>query len=394
MYLCNNKYNTIMRKGMFINKGRKMYIKLIVSIVCVSALSNASAQNVTIDGLKYYLYPETHEAAIDYGNTWSGELILPSEVSYNGDSYTVNGISHGAFRFCKELTRVRIPKTIDRVIHHVLTDDPHVMGSVSSDCMNPFEGCTALESIEVDDENPIMRSIGGILFNKDGTRLYAYPGGMKAESYAVPDGVTWIGFVAFSSNEHLVTVELPASVSMLCGGCFDGCGRLVSVELPEGITHLEAYMFRNCSCLKSIEIPRSVTSLGEQVFYDCSSLKVIDVPSNVTFIGSISFSHCKLDALIIRGTLDSQCVNRYLLSGLDKSSTLYVPATEIDRYKELFTGTVLPLEEYGTGIQLPTATKSDPANSIYDLSGRRVQGAPKKGVYIQGEKKMVISGKQ
>jgi hypothetical protein len=83
-------------------------------------------------------------------------------------------------------------------------------------------------------------------------------------------------------------------------------------------------------------------------------------------------------------------LNDYICNELDKSSTLYVPVTEIDRYKELFTGTVLPLEEYGTGIQSQTTTKFDPANSIYDLSGRKVQGTPQKGVYIQGGKKHVV----
>ena len=367
--------------------------RMTVFMMCLSALTYAAAQNVTIDGLKYYLYPETHEAAIDNGNTWTGELELPSEISYDGETYIVKGIAHMAFRFSKELTRIKIPKTIDQVVHHVLTDDPNIAGEASSDCMNPFDGCTALESIEVEEENPIMRSIGGILFNKDGTRLYACPGGMKAESYAVPDGVTWIGFGAFSSIENLVSIELPASVSELCGGCFGGCSRLETVTLPEGITYLGAYMFRDCSSLKSIEIPKGVKNIGEQAFFGCTSLKVIDIPANVTFIGSLSFMNCSLDALVIRGVLDNRNINRSLFAGMNGQTTLYVETSEIDRYKEVFSGKVLALDEYQTGIQAPTSSQ-DYAGYIYDLSGRRVQGTPKKGVYIQGGKKKVISGKQ
>ena len=363
--------------------------RMAVFMMCLSALTYAAAQNVTIDGLKYYLFPETHEAAIDNGNTWTGELVLPSEISYNEENYVVNGIANLAFRFCKELTRVNIPKTIDHVVHHVLTDDPHIAGATSSDCMNPFDGCTALESIEVEEDNPIMRSIGGILFNKDGTRLYACPGGMKAESYAVPDGVTWIGFGAFSSVENLVSIELPASVSELCGGCFGGCSRLETVTLPEGITYLGAYMFRDCSSLKSIEIPKGVKNIGEQAFFGCTSLKVIDIPANVTFIGSLSFMNCSLDALVIRGVLDNRNINRSLFAGMNGQTTLYVETSEIDRYKEVFSGKILALDEYQTGIQAPTSSQ-DYAGYIYDLSGRRVQGTPKKGVYIQNRKKYII----
>lgn len=81
------------------------------------------------------------------------------------------------------------------------------------------------------------------------------------------------------------------------------------------------------------------------------------------------------------------------MGGLNETTTIYVPESEINRYKEVFSGTVLALDEYKTGIQAPTSSQ-DYAGYIYDLSGRRVQGTPKKGVYIQGGKKVVISGQQ
>ena len=84
------------------------YLVFICSLVC------ANAQNVTIDGLKYYLYPEIHEAVLNNGNTWSGELDIPSEVKYNGETFTVTGMTNGAFNNCSELTKVRIPKTINQ----------------------------------------------------------------------------------------------------------------------------------------------------------------------------------------------------------------------------------------------------------------------------------------
>ena len=35
---------------------------------------------------------------------------------------------------------------------------------------------------------------------------------------------------------------------------------------------------------------------------------------------------------------------------------------------------------------------TEESSDIYDLSGRRVQGTPKKGVYMQNGKKVIISG--
>ena len=378
------------------NKNRKRIgrMKLLSLLACMFVLP-ADAQNVSIGGLKYYLYPESHEAVIDNGNTWAGELDLPSEVNYNGEAYTVNGMGHLAFSDCTELTKVRIPKTIDHVVHHVLSDDPHVTGIVSDEYMNPFMRCSALESIEVDEGNPSMKSVDGVLFSKDGTGLYCYPAGLKVERYVVPQGVTWVGGDAFSYNEHIVSVELPSTVDRLCVGAFSYCKRLEEVSLPEDLIRLEAFMFRDCSSLKSIEIPTKVAKLGEQVFYGCTSLRIIDLPESVKNIGSFTFYGCKLDALVIRGLLDSQSVGKYLFSNLKESSTVYTLTMQVNSFKQLFAGTVLSLEHYlgpqeTVNIDIPVSSNVGVALALFDLQGRRIQGEPqRKGIYVKDGKKYV-----
>ena len=147
---------------------KDLRMKLMAFLICVFSLMTVNAQEATIDGLKYYLFADTHEAVLNGNNSWVGELDIPSEVSYNGEKYTVNAMSVFAFYECKELTKVRIPKTIDHIINYNLSDDD-TNGAISPDYKNAFMGCTSLETILVDEENPSMKSIGGILFSKDGT---------------------------------------------------------------------------------------------------------------------------------------------------------------------------------------------------------------------------------
>jgi hypothetical protein len=251
-------------------------------------------KKVACDGMKYYLFQDTDKAAIDERNTWSGELDLPSEISYQGEAYHVNSIGHEAFRDCRELTKVRIPKEIENIIAYDLSVD-EMAGSVLKD-MNPFKGCTSLESIEVDEDNPAMKSIDGVLFNKNISKLYAYPAGKKAGSYVVPESVTWVGMNAFNG--------------------------------------------------------------------------------------------CTLDALVIRGILDNNCMGQYLFYGLSKSAKLYVQASEMDRYKDIFPGTILPLEKYHTGIQAPTSLQNQ-SQPIYNLNGIRID-QPKRRLFIQNGKKMIV----
>ena len=360
----------------------------IVIMVSMLIQISGNAQNVTIDGLKYYLYPKTHEAALDYGNTWSGELNLPSEVSYEGKTYDVKSMSYGAFHGCKKLTKIRIPKTIENVIHHVLSDEDKT-GAVSPDNMNPFVGCTALECINVDEDNPIMSSIEGILFNKDGTKLYSYPVGVKAESYAVPDGVIWIGSSAFESNEYLISVELPETIERLYGSVFRDCKKLEKVSLPSNLTCLEPWMFWGCSSLKSIQIPSGVNKVGERAFWNCSSLREIDIPESVSVIGSYAFYGCMPDALVIRGRLSREYAYNNILTGLNESTTLYVPISEIDYFKPHFSGTILPVDQYHTADIVNTPSSKVISHPLFDLRGRRLETSPKKGVFIYNGHKYV-----
>ena len=433
---------------------KDLSMKLMAFLICLFSLMTVNAQEAKINGLNYYLYPETHEATINV-STWSGELDIPSEVKYNDGAFTVTGIRQLAFDGCNELTKVRIPKTIDHVVHHVLTDDPNIVGSGDNTCMNPFYRCRALESIEVDEENPIFKAVDGVLFSKDGTGLYCYPAGVRSEKYVVPECVTWIGGAAFGYNNHLVTAELPTTIKEL-HSTFWGCTRLEKIILPENLTYISAYMFTDCSSLKSIEIPSGVTNMGESVFRGCSSLESIVLPDNISFIGGFAFSGCtsletiklpsslsvsedamflgctnlktvaipngmtvigsymfrdcsslkeldlpesvnligwgafsgcKLDHIIIRGEL--RYLDRYVFDMMDTSTVIYTPASQVEKIKEFYSGVVLPLEEYTSGI-CTTECSSEKNTSVYGIHGSRYQGTPTKGLYIQNGKKVVV----
>lgn len=187
---------------------KKLLVFVILSCLMFSCEKEDEGHPVTIDGLNYYLYSQS--AVIDWGNTASGVLIIPSEVNYNGKKYIVKGMAAGAFTRCTELTKVIIPKTIDQIVNHGFNG---MNGAISPDYMNPFAGCTALESIVVDKDNPIMCSVDGVLFSKDQTRLYAYPAGAKRDSYTIPESVTWIGADAFAYSQNLSTLIFRGTVT-------------------------------------------------------------------------------------------------------------------------------------------------------------------------------------
>ncbi len=309
---------------------------------------------VTINGLLYELSKATHTAMVANQNTWDGELVIPEQVNYDNEAYTVNGIEWLAFDGCKTLTKVTFPKTLVTIRHYCQYED----------CKNPFTGCSNLESIEVEEGNPSMCSVDGVLFNKDMTKLFCYPMGARGETYIIPEGVTWIGGDAFAGNPYLVNVVMPNSVTHLSFRIFSGCKSLSSIKLSESVRYIGASSFEKCESLHFLDIPESVTSFGESVFR--WSPKMV---------------------LIVRGTFPEELRDDTFYF-MDDATVIYVQPSEIEKFKKVFNGTVLPLEEYTNDIkQIMSIQSSGP---IYTLQGQRVESVPRKGVYIQNGKKVVI----
>jgi hypothetical protein len=110
-----------------------------------------------------------------------------------------------------------------------------------------------------------------MLCTKDGSILVVGVNG----DVGIPEGVTSIGYGAFSDCSGLKSVKIPDSVTNIGVHAFSGCGGLTSVTIPSGVTSIGADAFLSCSGLTSVRIPNSVTSVGVRAFCNCSALKSV-----------------------------------------------------------------------------------------------------------------------
>jgi len=368
--------------------------------------------NVTIDGMNFTLRKAFHQAMLTKSE-WVGEVRIPSELNYEGQTYSVTSIYNDTFTDDTALTKVYIPRTIKNM-------DFSEKGGIYR---NPFARCSALESIEVEEGNPVLCAVDGVLFNKEKTRLYSYPVANSRTSYTVPKGVTWIDDAAFASNHHLVSISLPDDVTSLgasafydcinleevnlpsglktlAGYLFWNCQHLKSITIPEGVTHLGGNlfngctsltsvtmpesvtttdysvfenckslkhvilsanldqinhnMFLNCSSLEEIQIPKNVTSVMTNAFKGCKALKTLDLPESVYRLGDYVFSECKLESLYIRGIIDFRWTDHpWLFDGMSTETKVYVQPSQVDKFKEIYKGPVYPLPEQMNNPETP-----------------------------------------
>lgn len=93
---------------------RRIVVLLMLAIQNIAGF----AYDFQLDGIYYTIISEedlTVEVSYNYGTYYSGDVVIPSQVSKYGNTYTVKRIGENAFLDSKELHSVTIPETVDSI---------------------------------------------------------------------------------------------------------------------------------------------------------------------------------------------------------------------------------------------------------------------------------------
>ena len=146
---------------------------------------------------------------------------------------------------------------------------------------------------------------------------------------AVNYSVTNIGSYAFAYCS-ISSVTIPLGVTNIGGHAFYSCS-LTSINLPEGVTSIGYSGFCG-SDLISITIPNSVTSIEKFTFSVCSNLTTITISEGVKNIDGQAFYLSNLESITCE-SVNPPTINHSILSSVESSIPIYVPASAIESYK-------------------------------------------------------------
>lgn len=175
--------------------------------------------------------------------SYTGNVTIPSTVTYQGTTYNVTRIGNNAFRASTGLTGVTIPSSITKIGYFA------------------FYECSNLKSISIPTS---VTNIQHDAFGKTGlTNAY------------IPNTVTYLGSEAFYNCTNLRSVTLSKNITLIDMRTFEGCTSLTSIDIPEGVTSIEADAFDGCTSLYTVTMPTTLTTIKRYAFYGCTALNKV-----------------------------------------------------------------------------------------------------------------------
>ena len=253
---------------------RKLLLPYMLTAFMSMVWQNAFAYDIAVknaDGVTIYYNWSNDKTELyvtnifDVGGGYSGNVVIPELVKYEGKAYSVTSIGYGAFEGCRGLTSVTIPNSVTSIGWNAFDGcsaltSITILGSVS--IFQAFFDCNNLSAVHITDLEAFLHSS----FDVTGDVPYSF----SSTPFNYADHL-------YLNGEEIKDLVIPNTISWINEGALLGCSGLTSVTIPNSVTSIDDLAFCNCSGLTSvvseIEDPFAIVNT---VFYG--------IPSNATLI--------------------------------------------------------------------------------------------------------------
>lgn len=351
---------------------------LSVLFLGVMGITQLKAQEVFPVGSFYYQINEDGVSAtimshID-GPSATGEISIPTSISYNGKNYAVTRIGKNAFISCSGLTGLlTIPNSVT------------YLGE------NAFLGCSGLTELDLGDSVDTISS-AAFYGCKGLTGSLTIPSSVKVMetaafygctgftgSLTIGNGLERIEKAAFYRCSGFSSLDLGDAVTSIATSAFLGCkGFTGSLTIPNSVSSIAPNAFNNCSGFTgTLTLGNALESIGGMAFYQCSGFTEVISLSTVPPV--FSFEDVFAGFNCTKVTVPCGCVAAYENSDWHGYFTTIIDdCTSVQEIDENM-ATVYPNPTCGT-IQIEA--ENIEAVSIYNMLGEKLFETSASGNYI------------
>lgn len=265
------------------------------------------AEDFRINGILYNIlsYQDFTLAVtpVERGNTqYSGDIVIPSTVTYGNKTWTVIEIMDNAFGYNSNITSVALPSTLKKIgkyaFHNCSNSAPIAIPNGVE-----YIGDYSFNGVKISGTLPdSLRYLGEWAFSGGHMDRIVIPKHLKvipAMAFAsiedapvtFNDSLELIETNAFYQNKTFVTLVIPASVKSI-GSAFQQCTNIETVQLPEGLQEFGSY--HSLPKLYSINIPDSITRFQPSALANCPLIKEVHWPKFLSIIEGSAFKNTGL----------------------------------------------------------------------------------------------------
>lgn len=205
-----------------------------------------------------------------------------------------------------ETVTVTAPGTLSQTVTDVNSSTLAVSGPVNAaDLFWAGDNMTSLTALDLSGAT-IAAYSGEMLRNRSNYAAGTIPAafnGSKLSSIVFPkDQKVTIDEGALASTA-LVSLDIPANVTVIGDGAFNACHSLKEVTIPAG-TAVGAYAFASCSNLTTVNLGAGTADISEGEFQNCTRLATVNGTATLGVIGARAFNKCTaLDKFTFGGDL-------------------------------------------------------------------------------------------
>jgi len=247
------------------------------------------------------------------------KCVLPSDINFIGKKAfygcsalkgitlpnNITKISNGTFDNCRALTSVNIPSSVTSIGEQAfancillesvnmsspdILNPPNMANSIGnqafSNCISlesvnlssavakvsptTFLGCLNLNSINVDADNQVLMSDGGVLYSYLQDTLFFYPVKKQGVNFTPPNSVKHINDYSFAYNLYLKNINFNNSLKKIGSSAFYNCTGLFTANIADSVSYIGENAFYNCRSLSSIKIKAATPpDIQESTFYN------------------------------------------------------------------------------------------------------------------------------
>ena len=246
--------------------------KLMTILLALMTTSMAGAYDFEVNGIYYNVngseatvtFQTPHSA---YNTDYTGDVVIPETVTYDGVTYSVTAIGSNAFYFCQDLTSIHFPNSLINIGENAFAE-------------------TRITEVVLPES---LQSLGKDAFKFNNALKKVHIG---ASLMSIPEN-------AFKMCAYLSEVSLPSTIKKIDRSAFGGCWNLTIMPMTDSLQIIGEAAFHSTG-IKTLKTGKTLTSIGENAFTFCYDLTRAEIDNQVTTLGKRAFADCpELQEIIV-----------------------------------------------------------------------------------------------